>query len=112
MIILHIMKCRSSSWHPIAHPQILVLIRLLAQQQLICQHPKGIHIALHVWVVPIKRLRRMAVLRPATESCRNTASHVAKYFIATVAQEYKTVHVIAHSTISGGVRNDMHILVL
>ena len=50
------------------YPLIFILVRLLAQQQLINQHAKGIHIALHAQLTPIECLRWVHVLRPACRS--------------------------------------------
>ena len=46
------------------YPLIFILVGLLAKQQLIDEHAKGIHIALHAQLTPIQRLRRVHVLRP------------------------------------------------
>lgn len=50
------------------HPWIIILVRLLAQKQLIHEHPTGIHIALHAWLAPIQCLRGLEVLGPACQT--------------------------------------------
>lgn len=47
---------------------ITVLVRLLAQQQLMYEHAEGIHIALHAQSAPIKCLRWLKMLHPASRS--------------------------------------------